>query len=98
MSIAEPTDDTLVKRVLADETRQNINTDAAIKELISRGFVIRLLSAGLEIIAPSGLKVKSKRLSSKEIDSTSTSVKSASSSSDVDLNLQFSQTSGWLTQ
>ena len=95
VSISEQTDDTLVKSVLADETRQDINTDAAIKELISRGFIIRLLTTGLEIIAPGGLKVKSKRLSSKEIDPTSSSVQSASSSSNVDLNLHFSQTSGW---
>lgn len=94
-SIAEQTDDALVKSVLADELRQDINTDAAIKELISRGFVIRLFSTGLEITAPSGLKVKSKQLSSKQVF-TSPSAQSASSSSDIDLNLQFSQTSGWL--
>jgi hypothetical protein len=91
----ELTDESLVKAVLADEARQNASTDAAIKELISRGFVIRLLNTGLEITAPTGIKVKPKG-SSSPTNTPTNHIDPPTLPLDFGANLQFAQTTVWI--
>lgn len=94
-SMNRQTDESLVRAVLADEDRKHANTDVAIKELISRGFVVRLLATGLEITAPTGIKVKPKGSSSPPITPTN-HIHPPTLSPDVGANLQFAQTTGWI--